>query len=51
MIPFIYTYLLWHLEARGLVTTGQKLSALIVLLLLLIGGLSINGMMNKELWK
>ena len=31
----IYTYLISHLEARGLVTTGQKLGALAVLLGLL----------------
>ena len=31
----IYVYLIQHLEARGLVTTGQKLGALSVLLGLL----------------
>ncbi len=40
MLNFLYVYALWHLEARGLVTTGQKLGALVTLLALpLVGAL------------
>ena len=38
MLNFLYVYLIWHLEARGLVTTGQKLGALVMLLALPLAG-------------
>ncbi len=41
MLNFLYVYALWHLEARGLVTSGQKFSALVALLALSLAGVII----------
>ena len=41
MLNLLYVYALWHLDARGLVTTGQKVGAVAALLSLSLAGVII----------